>query len=252
MIVPKAIFFDLDNTLVDHSRAVHTGLEATVRNFPDPFRNIPFEEILTVFEEINDALWKEYSRGGLTPDELRRQRIESLLAWCEGRRGANGMLDATLIADISAYYVQQYVNSTAPFAGVEALLSVLADTHILGIISNGFGTSQQNKLAACNLEQFFQHRVYSEDIGVHKPDPLIFQVALKKAGVAPDEALYVGDNYFHDIYGAAYAGLMTIWYNTSGRVAETEHPRIEPDGIARSIPELAELLGVSISTTTTQ
>ncbi|MGH9408154.1 MAG: HAD-IA family hydrolase, partial [Vicinamibacterales bacterium] len=52
-----------------------------------------------------------------------------------------------------------------------------------------------------------------EDVGVSKPDPLIFQIALDRLGIAPPDAIMVGDSWAADITGAARAGIAAVWFN---------------------------------------
>ena len=79
----------------------------------------------------------------------------------------------------------------------------------LGIVSNSDGRVDQ-ALTAAGLRQYFDVVIDSSIFGREKPDPAIFQAALAALGVAPEEALYVGDLYEVDVVGARAAGIEAV------------------------------------------
>ena len=91
----------------------------------------------------------------------------------------------------------------------------------LGIVSNSDGRVEQ-ALAAAGLRQYFDVVIDSSIFGTEKPDPAIFHAALDALGVAPEDALYVGDLYEVDVVGARAAGMEAVLL-TSGE-AQPAHP----------------------------
>ncbi len=83
----------------------------------------------------------------------------------------------------------------------------------LGVVSNSDGRVEE-ALEAAGLRQYFDVVVDSALVGVEKPDPRIFHAALAALGVAPEEALYVGDLYKVDVVGARAAGMEAILLGT--------------------------------------
>jgi HAD superfamily hydrolase (TIGR01509 family) len=79
----------------------------------------------------------------------------------------------------------------------------------LGVVSNSDGRVEQ-ALDAAGLREYFDVVLDSALVGVEKPDPRIFHAALDALGVAPEEALYVGDLYEVDILGARAAGMDAV------------------------------------------
>jgi putative hydrolase of the HAD superfamily len=79
----------------------------------------------------------------------------------------------------------------------------------LGVVSNSDGRVEQ-ALEAAGLRQYFDVVIDSTLLGVEKPDPRIFHAALQALGVAPEEALYVGDLYEVDVVGARSAGIEAV------------------------------------------
>jgi putative hydrolase of the HAD superfamily len=90
-------------------------------------------------------------------------------------------------------------------------------THVrLALVTNGTSDLQRRKLALSGLTEHFDVVVASCDIGVGKPDPAIFATALEALGVAPDEAVMVGNDLDRDIAGATAAGIRSLWIQHGG------------------------------------
>jgi HAD superfamily hydrolase (TIGR01509 family) len=96
----------------------------------------------------------------------------------------------------------------------ESLARLRAAGLRLGVVSNSDGRVEQ-ALEAAGLRQYFDVVVDSALVGVEKPDPGIFRAALDALGVAPEEALYVGDLYQVDILGARAAGMEAVLFGPS-------------------------------------
>jgi HAD superfamily hydrolase (TIGR01509 family) len=92
---------------------------------------------------------------------------------------------------------------------VESLTKLRAAGLRLGIVSNSDGRVDE-ALSAAGLREYFDVVLDSALVGMEKPDPAIFQAALDALGVAPGEALYVGDLYEVDVVGAQAAGMEAV------------------------------------------
>ena len=84
------------------------------------------------------------------------------------------------------------------------------------IVTNGITKVQRARFAKSPLQSLAAAVVISEEIGVAKPDPEMFRIALKPFGIAPQEALMIGDRLSGDILGANRAGMDACWYNPAG------------------------------------
>jgi len=93
----------------------------------------------------------------------------------------------------------------------ERVVKYLASKYPLTIISNGFKEVQYYKFEHSGLAPYFAHTLISEEVGINKPQPGIFQVALERNGITADEAVMIGDSYSSDIAGAKAAGIDQIW-----------------------------------------
>ena len=93
----------------------------------------------------------------------------------------------------------------------------------LGLVSNAFdpGWLLHRDLEQMGIAGRIDHAIFSSEVGKRKPHPEIFERALEALGVAPDEALFVGDRLYEDVRGAAQVGMTTvqaIWFRAD------EHP----------------------------
>ena len=84
----------------------------------------------------------------------------------------------------------------------------------------------------CALDAHIDVLVVSEEVGVSKPDPKIFEVALERLGISADKAVMIGDSWAADVAGALAADIRPIWFNPR------RLPRPEPDGRVEEIHAL--------------
>ncbi|MGB4075938.1 HAD family hydrolase [Pseudomonas sp.] len=120
------------------------------------------------------------------------------------------------------------------FAEVHPTLEALASRFTLGVITNGNADVRRLGLA-----DYFQFALCAEELGVGKPDPKPFEEALKRAGIAAEHAVHIGDHPSDDIAGAKAAGLRAIWFNPQ---AKPWTGTTAPDAEIRSLAELPTLL----------
>lgn len=111
----------------------------------------------------------------------------------------------------------------------------------IGMVSNIDEDQLAHLLALGQLAPYFDSLLSSEAAGSCKPDPAIFHEALRRAGCAPAEALFVGDTIQQDIAGANRMGIRSalIWHRTDRQPPDAD-PR--PTYVIRSIPELLSLV----------
>ena len=92
-------------------------------------------------------------------------------------------------------------------------LEELYPYYSMHIITNGFHGVQHNKLHQSGLMDYFKSVTTSEEVGLKKPHPVIFQKALTKAKAEPKESLMVGYTFEADILGAEAVGMYTLFFN---------------------------------------
>lgn len=200
---PNFIYFDLDDTLLDHKKAEHAGLRDIHRHFTE-FGDIPEDNLLTTYHDINKGLWEEYGRGEIDRHVLHRRRFEETLR--------DIGIDETIHEEAGKVYLDYYRNHWEWIKGAKETYQKIAASYKVGIITNGFAETQRLKIAQFEFETSASQIVISEEFGVMKPHPKIFQHATTLAGVAEDEILYVGDSFTSDVMGGYQAGWQVAWY----------------------------------------
>nr|WP_241964573.1 HAD-IA family hydrolase [Paraliobacillus zengyii] len=111
-------------------------------------------------------------------------------------------------------YLGLYKNNWSIFKDVIPCLNQLKRLgYRLGIISNGDYNQQIEKLELINIHDFFDCIITSSEMGVAKPNPIIFQEACVQAKVQVHKSLYIGDRLETDAIGSKKAGMVGIWLN---------------------------------------
>lgn len=122
--------------------------------------------------------------------------------------------------------------SITVYPGVLELLAALKGKVRLGIVSNAQRLFTMPELSKCGLVHFFDAIVLSSDIGVRKPDPKMFRCLLDAIAVPPEEAVFIGDSLFDDVYGAGKVGMKTIWICRESKCADQmSSPPAKPDHV---------------------
>tara|TARA_R100000908_G_scaffold59748_1_gene36443 strand:+ start:41948 stop:42652 length:705 start_codon:yes stop_codon:yes gene_type:complete len=200
---PKFIYFDLDDTLLDHKKAEKAGLRDIHDHF-DMFNGISEEELVKTYHHINKGLWEEYGRGEIDRHELHRRRFQ------ETFRDLG--LDESMHEEAGEVYMNYYRNHWEWIDGAEESYLKVADKYEVGIITNGFAETQWLKIDRFNLKDTARHIVISEEVGEMKPHPKVFDHATELAGVSREDILYVGDSFTSDVVGGSKANWQVAWY----------------------------------------
>lgn len=205
----RAVLFDLDDTLFDHHHCSRSALEA-VRASQACFSRMTFEELEREHRRFLEELHADVMVGRLPIDDARRERFRRLFA-AAGHEADPAQVDATASA-----YRDAYIAARRAIDGVLPLLPLVRTRARVGVVSNNLLEEQQQKLRDCGLEPFVDALVVSEELGISKPDPEIFRVALERLECTPADAVMIGDSWFADVAGAQAAGIRAIWFNRHG------------------------------------
>ena len=225
----KVISFDVDGTLQDFDgmmrHALGEVLKELTRVDAEAAQALDVERMIAIRDEVHERL-----RGRVT--DLNAVREESIK---QAVREA-GRPDDGLGSHLAQVYFRSRDGARSLFSDVRPALELLGKSYRLGLLSNG--NSYAGDLGIGDLVSF---EVFSQDnLGIEKPDPRIFKVALREAGCEPSELLHVGDSMENDVAGAKAAGSKAIWLN---RGLDTRDGNTEPDVEIRSLLELAGILG---------
>ena len=205
----RAVLFDLDDTLFDHQACARAALMG-VRALHACFAAIEPSDLERTHAGILEQLHLEVIGGRLPLDAARVERFRQLY----GVAGVDA--DDALAAEAAAAYRDAYIGARVEVEGASALLAAVRQHARVIVVSNNLLHEQQAKMRHCGLDRYVDELIVSEDAGVSKPDPGIFELALERAGVPAAEAVMVGDSWVNDIEGARAVGIRAIWFNRTG------------------------------------
>ena len=203
----RAIFFDAGNTLLEINYGVIA--EALAREgvvvSPEALRDAERRARIRLDEDLRCGNSTEAAE---TFRRYLRYMLESLEVPWDERAEAGYRAVRTYNPPVGVWH--------CPVDGAPAVLSGLRGQGLaIGCISNSNGSVAQ-ALAQAGLESHLDFIIDSTLVGVEKPDPRIFELALDKARVSPAEAVYIGDLYSVDVVGARRAGLNAILLDPLG------------------------------------
>ena len=205
------LFFDLDHTLWDFEKNSALTFERLLEDHHIPVR---LDEFLKVYVPLNLEYWKAFREQRMDKDTLRYRRIKDTF------ESLQLSIDDDMVYTLADAYIQNLPEYNHLFPGVIEVLDKLKERYSLHIITNGFREVQRFKMRNAGLEPYFISLTDSQSVGVKKPNPLIFEKALRDANCEPYRAVMIGDSYEADILGALQVGMQAIHFAAAG---ETSH-----------------------------
>lgn len=222
----RAVFYDLDGTL----------------RLNRPSGRVVFAEYASVLGVPSDpqtrrraAIW-EHLYFAESPELVRDRETfqdDSRAFWlnyCFRQLqvlGASEEQARALAPHMTAYMSEHYQPQDVLFEGVHETLHALRQRgYFLGILSNRF-EPYDDYLNEIGLGGYFDLVVYAGEAGIRKPHPEVFHYLLQKAGFAPEQSIYIGDNYFADVVGARQTGMLGVLYDHEGLFENPDCPVIQ-------------------------
>ena len=208
----KAIFFDLDGT-IRHS----------VPSGGDVFTDYVITLGLRVSHEdrLRAMRW-EHLYWASSPDlrdDLMAHSIDTENFWIEYSRrrlvalGAAPEWALAYAPKASMHMGEEYKpESVIPDDVRRALVQLKQEGYLMAVLSNRDKPFQET-LDTHNVSEFFDFSLAGGEVDSYKPEPGLFEYALKRVKLMPREAVYVGDNYYADVVGSRRAGLTPILYD---------------------------------------
>jgi putative hydrolase of the HAD superfamily len=225
----RALLFDVNGTLVDIEtdegmeeayRAIshfltYQGIRVKRGEVRDLYFQIMKEQFAASTEKYPEfdvvAVWREFLRRHATDytRSLSAEKLEQMpLFLAEVQRGISRK---RLLA----------------FPQTQEILAQLQSSYQLAVVSDAQSAYALPELRRAGLAGYFAPIVISGDYGFRKPDPRLFQAALNKLAIGPDEAIFIGNDRFRDVYGARQVGMKTILFCPNGHPGGP--PETEPD-----------------------
>ncbi len=223
----KAVLFDLDNTLYDNSKQVHSAREKAVIAMISAGLGGRKKDVMKVLEAVVSKKGSNYPHHY---DEL----VKSISA---------GENPAIVAAGVMAYHKtkQKYLR---PYPEVVKTLRMIKGMGLrLGVVTDGVPVKQWEKLIRLGFADVFDAVIVSPDEREHKPSPKPFLKAAKKLGIPPKDCLVVGDRADRDILGGNRAGMATALVVRKGQEAPKSFGKgQEPDYILQSLSDVVKII----------
>jgi len=216
--VIKAALFDLDGTLLNRDESVKIFIEKQYDRLFHRLNPISKERYISRFIQLDN-------RGYVWKDQVYQQLVDEFsivtITWEE------------LLQD----YMNEFKNNCVGFPNLISMLEALkSDNLVLGIITNGYGQFQMDNVRALEIEKYFDVIIVSEWEGIKKPNSQIFNRALEKLDVSPNECIFMGDHPENDVKAAQNVGMKGIWKK------DFQWDSVEADAIVHDLSELPSII----------
>ncbi|MDO4191557.1 MAG: HAD family hydrolase [Bacteroidales bacterium] len=224
----KAIFWDIDNTLIDFVASSHEAFFELCKSHQLIVDEGHFQRWYTFKEQF----WRKQEQGQMNVEEIVAHQFDQL------RDETHFQGD---IVAFSLEFQQLLHHHAVPVMHAKETLSWC---QLQGFqqyaASNGYIQQQTSRLTLCGLFPYFNALFVSDDIKAEKPSPTFFQTALKYAHLNAEDVLMIGDNLITDIQGAQSVGIKACWYNTHTSINNSPK-NIQPDYEIHTLKELETL-----------
>ncbi|KAK8128958.1 hypothetical protein PG984_010066 [Apiospora sp. TS-2023a] len=235
---PKAIVFDLDNTLFDHHHSLRCAISAVQSRYPALARKTP-DELIGKYDAALQRAYDSYIRKEISYEQADENKVKEFFA-------AVGLAEPGLteIKEFRAIYKRAYREALRATPGsIETLSRLRERGYLLAILTNGRTEDQMEKADSIGVRHLVHHLITSEEAGCAKPDPRIFHLVLDRLGTSADATYMVGDSPSSDIKGALDAGMSPILYCPSARDSQLSL-FVENVLVVHHISQLLEHFGI--------
>ena len=236
----KGILFDLGDTLLDF------GPVETLKLFAEGAR-----QAYSYLQQLDQPVpsFAKYHRRQLRAvqwqllkSHLTRREFNSLDVLCRTSKAMGQNLTPEQTEELAWLWYEPLSRCVAIEDGLGEVLEGFRRAGLaLAVVSNTFVPGQvlDRHMAKLGLLEYFPVRIYSCDVRHRKPHPKIFCMCLKRLGIAPQEAVFVGDKLRADVSGAGRVGMITVLKDPSGAKRSR---RIRPDHRITSLHQLPEIV----------
>jgi putative hydrolase of the HAD superfamily len=228
----KGIFFDLYGTLIDILTDEYDPWVYSTMSRYLSYRGIkidPKELKKAYFEDIQSQL-KQSNESYAEVDVYKS--FSNMM-----HQYGNKTYSKSAIVDTAVLFRSLSMRRFEVFQGVYEVLMSLAEKYELALISDAQWVFTEPEMAMLGLTPFFKFRILSSRFGFKKPDVRLFDMAMKKLMIKPEESVYIGDNPPKDLIGAKKAGMKFILF----RSAYKPNNDFQPD---RQFNDYSELLKI--------
>lgn len=231
----EIVLFDLDDTLHDDTAAFHGAAEEVAREVAAE-HGVDALALKDAYVAEAEGFWHRLDREQL------RSRLSNVREQLWGSALERlGLDDRDLARGSASRYNEYRKKYFSVFPGAIDVLRTLRDRGLkLGIVTNGFSETHREKIALLQLGEYFDAIFIADEIGMLKPDPLLFAHAAQEMGSMPMHAAMIGDRYDRDVRGALDAGMIAVWLNVREESLPAGAPA--PHATCRTIVEIPAVL----------
>jgi putative hydrolase of the HAD superfamily len=229
----KGIFFDLYGTLIDILTDENDPWVYSTLSRYLSYRDVkipPKELKKTYFEDIQSQL----KQSNETRPEVDVYKIFSNMM----HRYGNKTYSKSAIVDTAVLFRSLTMRRFEVFQGVYEVLESLLEKYELSLISDAQWVFTEPEMAMLGLTPYFKFRILSSRFGFKKPDVRLFDMAMKKLMINPEESVYIGDNPQKDLVGAKKAGMTFILFRSEFKPCND----FQPDRHFNDYSELLKIL----------
>ena len=209
----KAIFVDIDDTLLDYVPCCREAFDAAMDTLSaegglSAERSVFCQRsgLFNLFFDIAGRLFSEAKHGKYTIAEVMDLYPKEFIA-------AIGYPDSAVEPFKQAFRAAWGKTHTLVPEAEEMLETLKNKGYRLFAASNSFGHLQRSRLEQAGILHYFEDTFISMDIGYDKPDIRFYQEALRRAGLKPEEVLMIGDFMTTDIEGARNSGMDALFFD---------------------------------------
>jgi HAD superfamily hydrolase (TIGR01662 family) len=237
----KVVLFDLGSTLVYQKDPWPPIYERADRALVDALASSGIRLDLADFHTDSRGFLGTYYES--TNLENREYTTFNLLGDTLGSKGFSNTSEPVLRSALAAMYAVTQQNWYLEEDALSTLAQLNKLGYKLGLISN---TSDDNNVQGLvdrwRLRPYFETIITSAALGIRKPDPRIFQVALERLHVLPQEAAMVGDTLNADVLGANQSGMYSIWITRRIKLPDEGELEIQPQAVVSALQQIPALL----------
>jgi putative hydrolase of the HAD superfamily len=222
----RALLFDVNSTLVD----IETD-EGRVEIYETISRFLTYQGLTWPPDALRDRYFQVMAEQRRASPEAYPE-VDVVAIWRavlrEGRRTAPPPENQPPLPQVLAVLHRTLAHKRLDlYPDVRRVLDALHPRYALGVVTDAQSAYALPELRAVGLADLFGAIVVSGDYGYRKPDPRLFATALAALHVRPDQAIYVGNDMYCDIFGAQQAGMPAVFFATQyGRKA---HAAVVPE-----------------------
>ncbi|MGE0224602.1 MAG: HAD family hydrolase [Acetobacteraceae bacterium] len=237
--LPRAILFDMDDTLISAYAQPELAWMAIAEEFRSTLHPLDPADVADAVSRASECFWADAERhrlGRLNLLDARAgivsQAFEALARL--GKREPRADLALQLAERYAAYRDEKMYLFDGAHTVVDGFRALGVK---LALITNGSGPAQRRKIERFELEHRFDHIQIEGEHGFGKPEERAYRHAMAALGVEPHETWMVGDNLEWEIVAPQRLGIYAIWHDALGRGLPEASP-VKPDRIIRSLIEL--------------